>query len=397
MKAKVVRITTVAISLRGLLRGQLRFMNQYFEVIGIASPGAELDEVRTSEGIRTYAVPMTRTISPFRDLIALVRLVRIFRRERPDIVHTHTPKAGTIGMLAAWICRVPVRMHTVAGLPLLERAGNERRLLNIVEKLTYKFATRVYPNSFGLMEIILTNGYAKRPKVKVIGNGSSNGIDAASYSLSEVSDDAVTRTNSLCGITSGDFVYVFIGRVVKDKGIEELVSAFTKLNARFDNSLLVVIGTPEQELNPIGHSTDVSLRSHPRIRLVGEQKDVRPFLAVSKVLVLPTYREGLPNVPMQACAMGIPCIVTNVNGCNEIIQHEHNGLIVRAKDTNDLHSAMERIMIDRELYEGLASNARESVCTRYEQKNLWRCIKAEYDEYLENMNGFRSMRIHLGT
>src|SRR5690554_4338580 len=169
MKPKLIRITTVPQSLYSLLKGQLKFMSKSgFDVIGVSSPGEELKQVEVQEGIPTYAVPMTRTIAPFKDLVSLYKLYKIIRKEKPQIVHTHTPKAGTLGMLAAKLAGVPHRLHTIAGLPLLVTKGNKRKLLDFVEKKTYGWATKVYPNSKGLYEIILKNKYTTVDKLKVI-------------------------------------------------------------------------------------------------------------------------------------------------------------------------------------------------------------------------------------
>jgi len=216
-KVRLIRITTIPVSLRILLRGQLRYMNQYFEVVGISSSGEYLAELQKDEGIRTLAVNLTRNISPLRDLLALIKLIKIFHYEKPLIVHTHTPKAGTLGMIAAWLCKVPVRMHTVAGLPLLEVRGLKRKLLNVVEIITYRCATKVYPNSFGLLAHILHNRFADANKLKVIGNGSSNGIDAKYFSLEQINRTEVLRIRDTYSINHRDFVFIFIGRLVKDK------------------------------------------------------------------------------------------------------------------------------------------------------------------------------------
>ena len=189
MKSKLIRITTVPSSLKILLKGQHSFMSEYYDVIGISSKGEDLDEVKKIEGIETIAVEMTRTITPFKDLQSVWKLYRVFRRERPKIVHTHTPKAGIVGMLAAKLAGVPIRLHTVAGLPLLEASGLKRFLLNSVEKLTYSCATKVYPNSVGLFNIILEQKFCKKEKLMVISNGSSNGMDIHYFNPAAVSNE----------------------------------------------------------------------------------------------------------------------------------------------------------------------------------------------------------------
>ena len=173
---KLVRITTVPLSMNVLLKNQLRYMSEYYEVKAVSSPGKLLDEVSKREGVETVPVLMTRAITPIGDLKALWKLYRFMKKEQPLIVHTHTPKAGLLGMLAAKLARVPIRLHTVAGMPLMESTGTKRKILELTEKLTYNCATRVYPNSKNLSEFIIKEKFCKTSKLKVLGNGSSNGI-----------------------------------------------------------------------------------------------------------------------------------------------------------------------------------------------------------------------------
>lgn len=380
--AKILRITTISKSLLILLKGQLSFMNRYYEIIGVSWGLRDLNEVAKREGIRVIEVEMTRTINPVRDLKTLLRLYKIMRNEKPDIVHTHTPKAGILGMLAAWLCRVPVRMHTVAGLPLIESTGFKRIILEIVERITYSCATKVYPNSFGLRDFILKNEYCSLSKLKVIGNGSTNGIDSNYFSRNAISKFELETIRNNYHLSSENFIFIFIGRLVKDKGINELVLAFDSLYKNNDNVKLFLVGFEEPELDPLEKQTLDILTKNPAIILTGWQSDVRPLLAVANVMVFPSYREGLPNVPLQACAMDVPCIVTDINGCNEIIKNEYNGLLIPVKNAKALQAAMERLLIENDLYLKLKSNTRDSVINKYDQKIIWEKIREEYVNHL---------------
>jgi len=381
-KRKIVRITTVPISLQILLGGQLKYMQEFFDVVGVSSPGTDLNQLIIKEGIRIKEVKMTRSMSPFRDMISLLKLTFYFLRENPQIVHTHTPKAGIIGMLAAWLSLVPVRLHTVAGLPLLETKGVKRLLLDTVEKITSACAISVYPNSLGLKDIIIKNGYCKTTKLQVIGNGSSNGIDTKHFSIEAISVDTQIKIKSEHQIGNEDFVFIFVGRLVKDKGIQELIAAFVTFNETNPQAKLLLVGNEEPELDPLDEQTRTTMQNHPAIRLTGYQSDVRPFLAVAQALVFPSYREGFPNVVMQAGAMDLPAIVTNINGCNEIIINEHNGLIIPPKNTQAIIKAMERLVKDKNLYLHIKAKTRESIVSRYDQLRLWKLIKQEYDNHL---------------
>lgn len=377
-KQKLIRITTIPGSITHLLKNQLKFMNQYYEVHAISSPGEQLEEVRKREEVPVHGVNMTRTISPWKDLIALIKLIKIMRRTKPEIVHTHTPKAGTLGMLAAKMAGVPIRMHTVAGLPLLEATGKKRKLLDVVEKITYSCATKVYPNSFALKDIITQNGYCKEEKLAVIGNGSSNGIDTSHFDPAAISPGTVRSLRQELNLKDTDKVFCFIGRIVKDKGIHELVEAFMKNVSGHPHIKLLLVGPFEKDLDPLNKETEELLFSHPDIRFAGFQKDVRPYLAISDVFVFPSYREGFPNVVMQAGAMGLPCIVSDINGCNEIIEHKINGWIVPPKNVEELGNAIRFMTENEEASRKMADISRQMIVNRYGQQYIWEQLLAEY-------------------
>lgn len=399
MKYKLFRITTIPISLEKLLENQLNYMKAHYNVTAISSDKFNLDRIGKLQEVSTYHVEMTRKITPLSDLKALWRLYKYFRREKPFIVHTHTPKAGTLGMLAAKLAGVPHRLHTTAGLPLLEATGVKRLLLNFVEKITYACATIIYANSYGLKEIIVSRKFCSAVKLKVIANGSSNGIDTTYFSRENISLRQIEELKKKFGINFNDFVYIFVGRLVGDKGINELVAAFKKVQgsyvisngldaclSNFDdlsrlkvrNLKLLLVGQFESELDPLHADTLFEIYSNPSILMVGFKDDVRPYLAMSNCFVFPSYREGFPNVVMQAGAMGLPCIVTDINGCNEIILEGHNGTLIARKDVSELFMAMNKVLLNIEYLSSMKRNARSMIVSRYERKIFWESVLAEY-------------------
>ena len=325
-----------------------------------------------------FYLPMTRKITPFQDINAVRKLYRFLKKEKPKIVHSHTPKAGIIAMLAAYLAKVPHRLHTVAGLPLMESRGLKRIVLNAVEKWTYRFATRIYPNSRGLYDFILAEKFISGSKLKIIGNGSSNGIDTTNFSMGNFSEEELKKKKAMLGIPSGDFVFIFVGRIVRDKGVNEMVAAFKKVQTKNQHSTLLLVGPFENELDPVSEVTNRQIFENPKIITTGFQKDVRIFMALSDALVFPSYREGFPNVVMQAGAMGLPCIVSDINGCNEIIEDNSNGLIVPAKDIERLFEAMEVLQTNPVLCSRLSSNCRTKITTRFERLEIWKALLAEY-------------------
>jgi len=375
---KLIRITTVPISLEKLLEGQLNFMQSYFEVTAISSEKERLAVYGKTNNIKVFPLEMTRKITPFADLKAILKLAKFLKKEKPYIVHTHTPKAGLVGMVAAKMAGVPHRLHTVAGLPLMEAEGAKRKLLISVEKIIYKLSTKVYPNSKGLKDFILENQLAPANKLKIIGNGSSNGIDTSYFDPGKFSIVEKEKLRKELGISAKDVVFIFVGRIVKDKGIEELVRSFEEVIQTEKNIKLLLVGPLEQELNPIEDKILKAIEQEPNIISVGYQEDVRGYFAISNILTFPSYREGFPNVVMQAGAMGLPIIATNINGCNEIIKEGENGLLIPPKNKEFLKNAMLELLSDHEKRSKLASNARNYITRNYERKEVWEMLLQEY-------------------
>ena len=380
---KLIRITTVPISLEKLLEGQLAFMKEHFEVVAISAEKERLEAYGRNEGIRVFPLELTRIITPIKDLVAVYKLYKFLKKEKPSIVHTHTPKAGIVGMMAAWFAGVPNRLHTVAGLPLMEATGIKRKILNFVEKLTYGFATKVYPNSKGLYDFIISEKFTKTYKLSIIGNGSSNGIDTDYFDPNLYSETDRTSLRDKLNIPQNNFLFIFVGRLVKDKGINELVTAFLKLSKSHKKSSLLLVGPFENDLDPLLPETLIAIEKTPNIYSIGFQNDVRPYFSIADALVFPSYREGFPNVVMQAGAMGLPSIVTDINGCNEIIQNGINGLTIQPKNKEMLYKGMENLVINPFLYSNLKTHTRKMIVEKYNRREVWNGIIKEY-ETLEN-------------
>lgn len=379
-KHKLIRITTVPISLDKLLGEQLSFMNQFYEVIAVSSDKNELKKLANKFGVEHHCIEMERKISILRDIVSLWKFYNFCKREKPSIVHSHTPKAGLVGMLGAKLAGVPFRLHTVAGLPLMEASGLKRKILNIVEKVVYASATKVYPNSRGLADFILENKFCAASKLKVFGNGSSNGIDSDYFDPNLISDNLKKELCHNLNLEINDFVFIFVGRLVGDKGINELVKAFVKI--KNTKAKLLLVGNFEPELDPLLKETLDIINSNKNIISTGFQADVRPYFAVSDVLVFPSYREGFPNVVLQAGAMGLACIVSNINGCNEIIQDRRNGIIIPVKNAEKIYDAMQIVLTESVLLKDMKSVSREEIVKKFDQDFLWNQILKEYRTFI---------------
>lgn len=374
---KILRACTVPQSI-GFVVGMIPDLTKEYEVGVLSSPGEEwamLDKY--GDAVKRLEVPMERHISPLRDLRSLWRLVRVFRRERPDMVHSMTPKAGLLCMLAAWITRVPVRVHMFTGLVFPTATGLKRRILMATDRLTCACATHVLPEGEGVKRDLLDNGITRKP-IKVLGYGNCRGIDLDRFdpTLSEVQAEAAKLRKPEV------FTFIAIGRLVGDKGINELVAAFSRLNRELPATCLILVGPQEKELDPLSPATLLEIESNPAIEAVGNQTDVRPWLAAADCHVLASYREGFPNVVIEAGAMGLPQIVTDINGANEIIINGQNGTIIPPKDTEELYAAMHRIAGDSDLRRTQAANARALIASRYEQSYVRRCLYNFYREIL---------------
>ena len=365
MKKKIIRLSTIPLSLDVLLQGQLRMLSEHYEVVGVSSPGEELDKVAQREGIRTIAVPMERKISPFKDLVSLFRLIRLFHREKPWMVHSLTPKAGLLAMTAAWICRVPVRIHMFTGLVFPTTSGLKQKILMATDSITCACATNVLPEGKGVKRDLEHFRITSKP-LQIIGNGNINGIDLEFFDRTPEVLEQAEKYRKEEVVT-----FCFVGRIVRDKGMNELVAAFQRLHQAYPNTRLVLVGPFEEKLDPVLPETRQAIEQHAAIEWMGWQNDIRPFLAASEVFVFPSYREGFPNVVLQAGAMGLPSIVTDINGSSEIITEGVNGSIIPSQDEEALYKAMEKLL-DTEERRKLAQQARPQIANRYERKALWK-------------------------
>lgn len=376
MAKSLVRIVTSAGSL-GLVNGQLRYVaeNGYdcFAVSG--GPEENSREFTEREGIPTVLIPhLVRPISIWNDLRALGELIRLFRREKPDIVHANTPKASLLGMVAAWICRVPHRIYTVTGLRFETSTGFMRWLLKTMERITCACATKVIPEGQGVKKTLYREHITSK-SMAVLHNGNINGIDLEYFDLTP---EVVERANRIREEVGGSFTYLFVGRIVRDKGITELVDAFERVHIEHPETRLILVGTQEPELDPLPDRTQRLIADNDAIIEAGWQDDVRPWFVASDLFTFPSYREGFPNVVMQAGALGIPSVVTDINGSNEIIIEGKNGTIIPTRDTDALYRKMTEALEQRDRQTEMSAQCRPLIASRYRQEDVWRATLEMY-------------------
>ena len=381
-KPKLFRIATVPMSLNLLLKGQLEFLNKHFQVTAISGEGEDLQTVANRERVKVHAIEMHRHISLFQDLKSFWQLFQYFKKEKPTIIHSITPKAGLLSMMAGKLAGVPIRMHTFTGLIFPHKYGYMKRTLIIMDKILCRCATHVYPEGKGVKEDLQRHNITNKP-LKIIANGNVNGVDLDYYHPEAISEEGKKKLRAFLQIKEDDFVFVFVGRLVIDKGLRELVKAFDAISKNHKKVKLILMGPKENAHNPKKRAMFHTINQNQKIITVGFQDDVRPYYAVSNVLMLPSYREGFPNAVLQAGAMGLPSIVSDISGCNEIIQQNENGIIIPPKNQEELEKAMVKLIEDHELRCRLKENARAMVTTRFDKNLVWEELKKEYNRLLQ--------------
>ena len=376
-KPKIIRACTVPMSVI-FVTGMLLELQKRYEVILLSSPGYELDEAEKKFGVRGVHVPMERHISFGRDFISLCRLVYVFLREKPAMVHSMTPKAGLLCMIAAWLTRVPVRVHTFTGLVFPTATGLKRKILMLTDRLTCACATHVIPEGEGVKNDLLKNGITKKP-MKVLGYGNVRGIDMVRF---DRRPEVMTLAQK---IRKDDvFTFIFVGRIVRDKGINELCQAIDLL-AGITPVRLLLIGLYEDDLDPISQPSKDIIENNPSIEYLGSKfgEELLAYYASADCFVFPSYREGFPNTVLEAGAMGLPSIVTDINGSREIIVQGENGVIIPPRDSDALYKAMLDMIRNKPARERMAANARKMIASRFEQGFVRKCLMDYYDEILE--------------
>ena len=381
-RIKIIRASTIPMSLDVFCNGMLKELSEKYEVVALSSPGVEFPAIEEREGVRTIKVPMERHISIVKDLKALIKMIGVFRKEKPTMVHSMTPKAGLLCMMAGWLTGVPVRVHTFTGLVWPTERGLKRKILMLTDKLTCACATHIIPEGEGVRSDLIAGKITKKP-LKVLGYGNVKGVDMDKCSRRpEVMAIAEKLRKEDC------FTFLYVGRVVRDKGINELCYTFERLHNDYPHTRLILVGPYEDNLDPISEQSRKIISENDAIEAVGAKggDELLAYYAAADCFVMPSYREGFPNTVLEAGAMGLPSIVTDINGSREIIKDGVNGLIVQPRDAGALYQAMHlmlRSTIDRDR---MAGNARKMIADRFEQGFVRKCLYDFYDEILQNIS-----------
>ncbi len=365
--------------MRYLLPGQMRFMSENgFDVLMISADGKELPEVIEKENCRHIVVPMTRKITPFQDLKCLIRLIGIFRKEKPDIVHTHTPKAGLLGMLAAKFCGVKCRIHTVAGLPLMVEEGAKYQLLKFMERLTYAAANQVWPNSNSLLTFITEHRLTNTRKLRMIGKGSTNGINVGRFNKDVLDEKIINEIKGQINYDAQHNYLLCIGRLVVDKGIVELVDVFKLLQKSKPSLKLILVGEYEPALDPLPAATLNEIETNDAILHINWTNNVEYYMHLANYFVFPSHREGFPNVLLQAGAMELPVICSRIGGNIDIITNNETGLIFESGNQQEIWSLLEYAFSYPEQMQTMSKKLQQIIREDYRQENVWQNILEGY-------------------
>lgn len=379
----VLYCVTVPLSAWTLLRGQLAyFAQQGFDVHLACTPGPALADVAAREGVTVHEVSMNRQTSPLRDVHSLFAMVSVMRQIRPDVVNAGTPKAGLVGMLAAWLTGVRARVYVLRGLRLETSRGTTRAILTLTEKLACRCAHSVVCVSHSLRDQAVEAGLVRREKTLVIGSGSSNGVEIARFEPDERMVEEVARLRTAHGLSSDSPTIGFIGRLTRDKGIVELATAFERLYAEDPSRRLLLVGETEGG-DPLPEFTRQVLLDHPGVVCTGFVSETAPYYQLMDALCLPSHREGFPNTPLEAAAAGRPTVTTDATGARDSVEDGATGLVVPCGDVEALTAALRHVLSDPAETRTMGSHARRRVAEEFTPEQIWEGLGNVYRELLQ--------------
>jgi glycosyltransferase involved in cell wall biosynthesis len=366
------------------ITGQAAFMeSKGFDVAALASPDELLDEFGLRESVPVFGVSISRNINPLADLGSIARFIGKIKAYRPTIVHSHTPKGALIGMIAAAIARVPIRIYNIHGLPTSTATGFKHFLLTCSEKMTCALASRVICVSESVRKMATEQKLCKPEKIVVLRSGSINGIDGDDrFNPSKYSEERI-EVRSKYGIPENAVVAGFVGRLGREKGLVELSEAFAYLRKKHPRLHLMIVG-PFEPRDPLPQEVEHMLRNDPRIHLTGLEWDTPKLYAAMDIFVLPSYREGFPVVTLEASSMALPIITTFAPGCVDAVEDNVNGTLIPVGDSSALANAMERYLTDEQIRIEHGRAGRERVLQDFRREDVWKSIYEEYVRLLES-------------
>lgn len=377
-KPRLCFITIQPITYWTILKFRFKKLKEHFNILLVSGEGEWAQEVRDSEQVGLVETKMVRTISLLSDLYGLAQIIWILRKFKPDIVHTAVSKSGFVGMLASYIVGTPVRIHSVVGLRLIEEKGFRHFTLYQLEKITCALAHYVYPDSRSLYKYLVESKLCPERKLRMFGLGALNGVDTESFHPRLRTSSKVHELKETLCISKDAITIGYHGRIIAQKGVPELVSAFLDMLKEFPNLHLLLIGFMEHHDRPIPMRTEELIHSHPRIHYTGWVDSVEEYLACTDIFVHPTHREGFSNALLQSGAIGLPSVTCDVMGARDPVIPGETAILVPARDTAALYRAIVRLILNPQEREAMGKKAREHVINNFEQSIVYNNVLNEY-------------------
>ena len=365
---KLCFVTTVSLTIRAFVLPTLEYLarNTDWEITVICDDDPTLSELLPA-GVRYIPVSMKRGISPA-GVGAMLKMRKIFKQEKFDLVQYSTPNASLYASMAAKMAKVPVRLYCQWGIAYVGFQGIKRKIFKAVEKFVCRNSTQIQPDSFGNLRFSREEGLYGEEKSRVIWNGSASGVSLTKFDISH-KDTWRQEIRSRHGVEEDAFVYGFVGRITRDKGIDELFAAYQKLCAEQENTYLMLVGRMENE-QLLNQQLLAWAQENPRVIFCGQSSEVEKYMSAMDVYILPSYREGFGSAVVEAEAMGVPVIVSDIPGPTDAMMPEQTGLLVKKADVDTLYQAMVRICEDRDLCAALGRQAAAFVAEKFDQKEL---------------------------
>jgi len=363
---KYLLLSTEPITFKLLLSGQPKLMQeQGWEVLLVSADGREIQQICRAEGVRHEVVPFVKGVNFVEDFISFCRLFTLIRKERPDVIHSYDSKAGFLGTIASNLAGVPHRIHSITEMPA--NTKEPQKGLTLIEKWTYANATKLWVNSTGMLTYLTNNSGVEASKFELLGSGSTLGVDLEKFNRQALKENHLVAATMRILPGENDFIVLSVGQLTKRKGIEDLVAAFVKSKI-VSKSKLVLIGSFEQEKDPISQETIQIIREHPRVVQLDSTDHVAHYLALADVLVQSSHEEGFSNVLLEASAMQVPIICSNCIGNTSFIKQQKTGLVFPIGEVMVLKEALEFAFVKRDVLTKYAEVLFEEVVDKFDRK-----------------------------
>ncbi len=338
-----------------LLEGQLAYFKSLGYETYLLAPLSERSEVFCiKENCKHLVIDIDREINPIKDFKTLLSIIKIFKEVKPDIINLGTPKVSLLGMIAGFFVGIKQRIYTCRGFRFENETGIKRLILVSMEKVTAFFANKIICISPSLKKYAVDNSIFNKEKTLVINKGSSNGLDLAKFSIDKI--DLIKQNEFINQHElQNKFIFGFVGRLVKDKGLFDLLNVFDRLYSDNKDIRLLILGS-DITSNHTEKSFVKKYKNHPAIIFLNFQSDVSFYMSMFNVMVLPSHREGFGNVYIQAAAMGVPCIGYDITGVRDAVAHNFNGLLVQPKSESQLFEAMKTLYLEKDLANQFGQN-----------------------------------------